>query len=79
MASRGISVADALAVLQADDAIEDYPDDTPFPSRLLLGTVNGRPLHVVAAYDALGDVTYIVTTYEPDAAEWTADFRRRRP
>jgi len=79
MASRGISVADVLAVLRADDAIENYPDDSPFPSRLLLDIVNGKPLHVVAAHDALRDVTYIVTTYEPNPAIWTADFRRRRP
>jgi hypothetical protein len=78
MAARGISVADVLTVLQADDAIERYPQDTPFPSRLLLGTANGRPLHVVAAHDHVEDVTYIVTTYEPDPAEWSADFRRRR-
>ena len=78
MASRGIRVADVLAVLRTDDAIETYVDDTPFPSRLLAGTVDGRPLHVVAAHDATTDVTYIVTTYEPDPAEWSADFRRRR-
>ena len=71
-------MAEVVAVLQADDAIETYPDDTPFPSRLLLGTANGRPLHIVAASDVVADVTYVVTTYEPDPAEWSADFRRRR-
>lgn len=28
---------------------EDYPDDTPYPSRLLLGWHNNRPLNIVVA------------------------------
>ncbi len=78
MASREITVAMVRAVLETNDAIETYPNDTPFPSRLLIGTVRGRCLHVVAAHDGVEDVTYIVTAYEPDPAKWDADFRRRR-
>jgi hypothetical protein len=78
MAARGISVADVLTVLRVGELIEDYPDDTPFPSRLLLGTASGRPLHVVAAHDTAADVTYVVTTYQPDPSEWDAEFKRRR-
>ena len=78
MLARGISVAEVLTVLSANDVIEAYPEDAPFPSRLLLGTAQGRPLHVVAAHDATGDITYVITTYEPDPAEWDATCRRRR-
>ena len=60
------------------ERIEEYPDDTPFPSALLSGTVAGRRLHVVAAHDGAEDVTYVITTYEPDPAEWDPTFRRRR-
>ena len=74
----GITVADVLMVLREGERIEEYPDDTPFPSALLSGTVAGRRLHVVAAHDGAEDVTYVITTYEPDPAEWDPTFRRRR-
>jgi transcription elongation factor Elf1 len=36
--------------------VEEYPDDRPYPSCLLLGlTGTGRPLHLVAAYDEGGE------------------------
>jgi YgiT-type zinc finger domain-containing protein len=53
-------------VLDADDAIETYSDDTPYPSALYLGFVSGRPLHVVAADDDAEQQTIVVTVYEPD-------------
>ena len=78
MESRGISVSDVLRALAGGEPIEQYPDDTPFPSTLLLGQAGGRSLHVVAARDAVEDVTYVVTAYEPDPAEWDAELRLRR-
>jgi hypothetical protein len=78
MESRGISVVDVLQVLDSGEEIEQYPEDTPFPSVLLLARVGGRPLHVVAATDAASNVKYIVTAYEPDPNEWDAEFRQRR-
>ena len=78
METRGISVSDVLHVLAAGESIEQYPDDTPFPSELLLAQAGGRPLHVVAARDTADEVTYVVTAYEPDPAEWEAEFRLRR-
>ena len=78
MEGRGISVADALQVLASCEAIELYPDDTPFPSSLLLGWVRERALHVVAARDEANNVTYVITVYAPDPSEWNADFKVRR-
>ena len=46
--------------------IKEYPDDTPYPSRLILGYDNNRPIHVVSAYDQNDDMEYIITVYEPD-------------
>jgi hypothetical protein len=40
------------AVILGGETVADYPDDIPHPSRLPLGFVEGRPLHVVAAWDA---------------------------
>ena len=34
MLERNISVDDVLVVLNSGTIVEDYPEDTPFPSRL---------------------------------------------
>ena len=78
MLQRGIRAEDVETVVASGEIIEDYPEDTPFPSRLLLGAPGGRPLHIVAADEPGTDVTYIVTAYYPDPAQWDADFRRRK-
>lgn len=78
MESRGISVSDVLHVLASGEEIEQYPDDTPFPSALMLARLGERALHVVAARDTANDVTYVVTAYEPDPNEWDAELTRRR-
>ena len=78
MALRDISEADVRAVLTTGEAIEEYPDDTPFPSRLVLGWVGSRPLHVVAADDPEEEDTIVITVYEPEPNQWEVGFRRRR-
>ena len=42
MLERSISAADVLVVLISGETIEDYPEDTPFPSQLTLGWVAQR-------------------------------------
>lgn len=78
MAERGVTVDEVRAVLTRGETIEDYPNDTPYPSRLVLGWVGRRPLHVVAAQPASGQEIIVITVYEPDAIRWDAEFRRRR-
>ncbi len=51
MVQRQISVDDVRHVLATGEVIENYPDDTPYPSRLILGWLGVRPVHVVAADD----------------------------
>jgi hypothetical protein len=59
------------------EIIEDYPDDTPYPSCLVLGrTRRGRPIHAVCAHVPGEDRAIIITVYEPDPDRWI-DFRRR--
>lgn len=77
MFERRVSVDEVQAVLRTGELIADYPDDSPYPSRLVLGWVGRRPLHVVAAYNAVDDETLVVTVYEPDPAAWNPDFRRK--
>ena len=77
MLHRRISIAEVRHVLDTGEIIESYPDDTPYPSRLVLGWIGSRPLHVVAADNLEGAETVIITVYEPDPASWSRDFRRR--
>ena len=43
----------------------------------MLGTGEGRVLHVVAADDEAQDETIVITSYEPDPNEWESDCRTR--
>jgi hypothetical protein len=49
MFERGISTDDVRQVTELGEVIREYADDTPYPSRLILGWIGGCPLHVVAA------------------------------
>lgn len=75
---RNISREDILDILFSGEVIESYPDDSPYPSFLLFGFVNFRPLHVVIAHAVSLKIIYIVTAYEPDSAKWEDNFRRRK-
>ena len=77
MAERGIREEDVAHVISNGKEIESYPNDQPYPSRLLLAWVANRPIHVVAA-DA-GREIIIVTVYEPDPSQWLPGFEKRKP
>lgn len=57
----------------------NYPEEQPYPSRLVLGYVNDRPIHVVVAEDKSNDRCIIITAYEPDPALWESGFERKKP
>jgi hypothetical protein len=78
MFQRGIDDADVRSVLQAGEVIEDYPEDIPYPSQLILGWVGVRPLHVVVARNAKDREAIVITAYQPDLALWEPGFRKRR-
>jgi len=78
MFQRGVTVDDVRQVLATGETIEKYPDDTPYPSRLVLGRIGSRPLHVVFAENKAMREIIVVTVYEPDPDRWDGDFRRRR-
>ena len=78
MFQRSVGKDDVNAVISGGETVADYPDDTPYPSRLLLGFVEGRPIHVVVAWDPGTDTCIIVTAYEPQPEQWEPGFRIRR-
>ena len=77
MFERGIEFDDVLAVIRSGEVIEDYPDDLPFASFLLLGRRDLRPFHVVVGRDSATGRCFAVTVYEPRPGKWSPDFRRR--
>ena len=77
MFQRQIGTEDVQFALINGETIEDYPDDKPYPSRLILGWSGHRPIHIVAAYNSSEEEWIVVTVYVPDPAIWSADFRRR--
>ncbi len=78
MFERRISEEDARAVIESGEVIEDYPDDKPYPSQLLLGRRDARPIHIVVARNVEDGETVVITVYEPDPKQWEADFKRRK-
>jgi hypothetical protein len=77
MFEQAIAEADVEYVLSSGEEIRAYPEDKPYPSKLVLGWVGNRPLHVVAAEHTAAGETIIITVYEPDPLRWDASFRRR--
>lgn len=78
MFERGIDAKDVRQVVEHGEVIKGYPDDKPYPSRLILGWKKGKPLHVVAADHTVAAETIIITVYQPDPALWNADFRSKK-
>ena len=78
MSRRGVYADEVQVVADTGDVILSYPDDTPYPSELILGWIDSRPLHVLLAYNVLEGSHTVITAYEPDPNLWGPDFRRKR-
>jgi hypothetical protein len=57
MFSRKIRIAHVEHVLAAGEIVEEYPNDKPYPSRLIFGFCGTRPIHIVAAANPETDET----------------------
>ena len=76
MAHREITRSMLQHVIKTGIIIKDYPDDKPYPSRLVLGYVGLRPIHIVLT--ELEDMYIVISAYEPDIGTWEADMKRRK-
>jgi hypothetical protein len=76
MLERGLSRAVVFQVIAHGELIEDYSEDRPSPTGLLLGWHGNRPVHIVATIEE--DVAGIITVYEPTTEHFESDFRTRR-
>ena len=77
MFERKISAEEVRYVLETGEAIEEYPDDTPYPSRLILGCYKGPIIHFVAANNRLDEEIIVITLYEPDPSQWDQECKKR--
>lgn len=74
---RGILIEDVISCIKTGEIIEQYPDDYPYPSCLILGkSLTQLILHVVTGSDL--STLWIVTTYYPDLEKWESDFKTRK-
>jgi len=73
---REIRLEDVMNAIKTGQIIEDYPDDTPFPSCLISGRSGSKVIHVCAS---IGDgYMYVITAYVPNHEKWEADWKTRK-
>ena len=75
-AERGIKLDDVCEAINTGTIIEDYPNDFPFPSCLILGKTKEKNLHVCASIN--DGFVYIITSYIPDPEKWEEDLKTRK-
>jgi len=78
MFERSISPKDVRKIVESGETINDYPDDTPYPSKLILGYVGKRPIHIVLGYNELDETCIAITVYEPSSDIWKEGFKEKR-
>lgn len=77
MLSKMITTSDVERCILEGEIIEQYPDDYPYPSCLILGVDTGEAfIHVVVGSDFTR--LWIVTAYRPDPDEWESDWKTRK-
>jgi hypothetical protein len=75
---RGISVDEVRRAIEHGENVEDYPEDKPYPSMLILGWIDQKPVHIVLARVATDGICIIVTVYSPDPQKWEPGFKKRK-
>lgn len=74
---RNIKARDIKQAVFNGEIIEQYPDDFPFPSCLILGkTTKDQPIHIVISDE--GSMSRIITAYYPNVNKWSSDFKIRK-
>ena len=74
---RHISIDDVMNAIDNGEIIEQYPQDFPFPSCLILGiSINGTYIHVVVSMNE--DKIYLITAYIPNTDKWESDLKTRK-
>lgn len=73
---REILISEVESVIQSGEIVEEYPEDTPYPSFLMLGYVRGdTALYVLGAQG--NELIYIITVHWLDPVKWLDPKTRR--
>lgn len=75
MFERNVSTDDLIALIVSGEIIEEYPDDEPCPSVLVMGYIEAVVYHTVVAI--CKDHIRVITVYIPEENKWI-EYRRRR-
>lgn len=78
LAERGIPQKNVIEVIINGEIIEEYHEDKPFHSCLILGWAEGKPLHVVVSMDEKEEIVYIITVYKPSLDNFKDDYKTRK-
>ena len=77
MLERNVNNDELRQIINNGKVIEKYVNDSPYPSRLMLGKVNNRPLHLVITENKTEKKIIVITVYEPDPRKWIKNDERR--
>lgn len=74
---RNLTLQNVIDCIMSGEIIEQYPDDYPYPSCLILGKQNNQvPLHAVIASNE--EELFIITAYYPSEEQWEDDLKTRK-
>lgn len=74
---RGISLSDIISCIKNGEIIEQYPDDYPFPSCLIVGAaLTHMIIHTVIGSDL--KTIWIITAYIPSLDKWEPNLKTRK-
>ena len=76
MFENNISTDNIKTIIDSDEIIENYPNDHPCPSVLILGSLDTLPYHLVVAL--CDDHMRIITLYKPEKDQWNEDWKKRK-
>lgn len=74
---RGIAIKDIKHAILCGKIIEEYPNDYPHPSCLILGiSIKEQYIHIVCGI--ADNELWLITAYYPNPEEWSSAFNKRR-
>ena len=77
MSDENISIQHVKEVVQNGKVIRTYPEDPKGRSRLMLGSADGRAIHVVCAQHQ--QTIHVITAYLPSSDIWEEDLETKKP
>jgi hypothetical protein len=73
-----VRVEEVFESVLGGEILEEYQDDRPYPSCLVLDISKDEPVHSVWAYNSKTGWAVLVTVYRPTPDRWI-DWRTRKP